>query len=69
MVTERSDMPIRRVSLRDEGGPDPAILAMTIEERIALLERLREQAWAYFGSTDDERRLRRDVGRVVRSGG
>ncbi|HMM35236.1 MAG TPA: hypothetical protein PKA62_10960 [Thermoanaerobaculia bacterium] len=67
---ERSSWPVRRIALADEGqGPDPVVAAMTPAERIALVERLTRNAWAFKGERIDGARLRRDVVRTRRGGG
>jgi len=61
---------VRRVALADEGrGIDPAVAAMTPSERIALVERLTRNAWAFKGEQVDGTRLRRDVVRTRRGRG
>lgn len=58
---------MRRIALAEEGElHDPVVMAMTPSERIALVERLTRNAWAFKGESIDGARLRRDVVRTQR---
>lgn len=66
---ERAEWPVRRYALGEEpGGGDPDVAALTVSQRIALVERLTRNAWAMRGESVDGARLRRDVVRTQRGG-
>jgi hypothetical protein len=66
---ERASWPVRRYALGEEpGGVDPDVAALTVSQRIALVERLTRNAWAMKGEPVDGARLRRDVVRTERGG-
>lgn len=65
----RSTWPVRKIRLQEEGtSPDPAVLAMTPERRVAMVWELTLQAWAFKEGRLDEPRVRRDVVRTFRGG-
>ena len=47
---------------------EPDVAAMTPSQRMALVERLTRNAWAFKGEPVDGARLRRDVVRAQRGG-
>jgi hypothetical protein len=66
---DRSTWPVRKIRLSEEGASlDPAILAMTPEQRVAMVRQLTMQAWAFKEGRLDGPRVRRDVVRTIRSG-
>jgi hypothetical protein len=66
-MTDRSGYPVRRKRLSDPDD-DPTVERMSPGERMEMVWTLTLQAWAFMEGIDpdDEPRLRRDVGRVVR---
>ena len=64
---DRSNYPTRKTRLGDE-TPDPRVAAMTPGERVAMVQELTAQAWAFKDGHWDEPRLRRDVVRTLRGG-
>ena len=74
-VTDRAEMADFGAVLTNPHDPADLVrslnqaLAMTPSERIALVERLTRNAWAFKGERIDGARLRRDVVRTRRGGG
>jgi hypothetical protein len=64
----RSSLPIRRLSLKDDGHPSPDI-PRSPEDRVAMMWQLALQAWMFKEGLIDEPRLRRDVVRTIRGRG
>jgi hypothetical protein len=61
--------PVRKLRLSEKGAsPDPAVVAMTPEQRVAMVWELTIQAWAFKEGRLDEPRVRRDVVRTLRGG-
>jgi len=57
---------IRKVTLQDEGRPDPNVLAMTFEQRVLMVWPLTVTAWKFKDPNGFQQRLQRHVARVER---
>jgi hypothetical protein len=70
-MADRSEYPLAAYRLGEApaGGSDGVYAALTPSERFALVWDLTVQAWAFRDPTASERRLRRDVVRIVRGRG
>jgi hypothetical protein len=66
---DRSAYPTRKTRLDDQGDDNVHLASLTPGQRMEMVWQLTLQAWAFKEDLRDEPRLRRDVGRVVRSGG
>lgn len=64
-MADRSDYPVRKLRLEDEGKEEP-LLHLTIAERLEVLEELTREAWTFMEGDWHEPRLRRDVVRTIR---
>ena len=65
-VRDRSQYPVRKLSLRDHSSDNAAHLSPS--ERVALVWTLSLQAWQFKEPTFRESRLRRDIVRTLRGG-
>jgi hypothetical protein len=66
-VADRAAWPCAKKRLGDSGD-HAFVRSLSVEERIAMVEELTADAWAWREDAPHESRLRRDVVRVVRSG-
>ena len=67
MASDRSNYPVRKLRLQDEGA-DSGVQHLTPSERVALVWQLTVQAWTFMEGRWVEPRLRRDAVRTVRGG-
>lgn len=64
-MTDRSNYPVRKLRLKDEGIEDD-YAKFTPDERLAMVWTMTMQAWMFKEGLVDEPRFRRDVVRVIR---
>lgn len=64
---DRARMPTRLGRLGDDDD-ESFVESLTPAQRMELVWPLTRQVWAFVDGTEDEPRLRRHVGRVVRGG-
>ncbi len=67
-MTDRSQWPVRRIALHEEGD-EPYLSSLSPAERIAMVWPITLQTWAFKEGPQGEPRLRRDVVRIIRGRG
>jgi len=66
---DRSHWPARMRRLHDEVDDVADYAHLTADERIAMVDVLSREGWAFLTGSQDEPAFRRDVVRIVRRGG
>lgn len=64
----RQRLPLRRITLQQEGQEDNRVARMSPGERIGLIEQLTIDAWAMMGEDVAQSRLQRHVVRIIGRG-